>query len=49
MMRFVFSQQFLASSISYALPIAFAALAALISKKAGIVSINIEGRCLCPR
>ena len=43
MMQFVFSQQFLASSISYALPIAFAALAALISKKAGIVSINIEG------
>ena len=43
MINFIFSQQFLLSSISYALPIAFAALAALISKKANIVSINIEG------
>ena len=43
MMGFIFSQQFLSSSISYALPIAFAALAALISKKANLVSINIEG------
>ena len=43
MINFIFSQQFLISSISYALPIAFAALAALISKKANIVSINIEG------
>lgn len=43
MIEFIFSRQFLSSSISYALPIAFAALAALISKKANIVSINIEG------
>ncbi len=43
MIGFIFSERFLSSSISYALPIMFAALAALISKKANIVSINIEG------
>lgn len=43
MLEFIFSQSFLAASISYALPIIFAAYAALISNKAGIVNINIEG------
>jgi len=43
MIEFVFSESFLTSSISYALPIIFAAFAALISNKANIISINIEG------
>lgn len=43
MISFIFSENFLTSSISYALPIIFAAFAALISTKANIVSINIEG------
>ena len=43
MISFIFSENFLNSSISYALPIIFAAFAALISNKANIVSINIEG------
>ena len=43
MISFIFSENFLNSSISYALPIIFAAFAALISDKANIVSINIEG------
>lgn len=43
MISFIFSENFLTSSISYALPIIFAAFAALISNKANIVSINIEG------
>ena len=43
MISFIFSENFLNSSISYALPLIFAAFAALISNKANIVSINIEG------
>ena len=43
MFEFLFSESFLASSVSYALPIVFAAYGALISNKAGIVNINIEG------
>ncbi|MGV8050597.1 MAG: ABC transporter permease [Anaerolineaceae bacterium] len=43
MLDFVFSTEFLISSIAYAMPIVFAALAALISKKAGTLNINIEG------
>lgn len=43
MFEFIFSESFLASSVSYALPIVFAAYGALISNKAGIVNINIEG------
>ena len=43
MIEFIFSENFLNSAVSYALPIIFAAFAALISNKANIVSINIEG------
>ena len=43
MLKFIFSETFLAASISFALPIIFAALAALISNKAGTININIEG------
>ena len=43
MLQFIFSESFLVSSVSYALPIIFAAYAALISNKAGIININIEG------
>lgn len=41
--KFIFSETFLISSIAYALPIVFAALAALISNKAGVLNINVEG------
>jgi len=40
---FIFSETFLLSSFSYAMPIIFAALAAHISKKAGMLNINVEG------
>ena len=43
MLEFIFSENFLTSSICYALPIIFAAYAALISNKAGIINIKIEG------
>lgn len=43
MFKFIFSEGFLASSVSYALPIVFAAYGALVSNKAGILNINIEG------
>ncbi len=43
MIDFLFSETFLISSITCALPILFAAFAALISNRAGIVNINIEG------
>lgn len=43
MLEFIFSENFLTSSICYALPIIFAAYADLISNKAGIININIEG------
>lgn len=43
MLRFIFSEQFLISTILFATPIIFAALGALVSKKAGILNINIEG------
>lgn len=43
MLDFIFSENFLVCAISYALPIVFAAYAALISNKAGIININIEG------
>jgi len=43
MLKFIFSEDFLLNSINFALPIVFAAFAALISNKAGIVNINIEG------
>lgn len=43
MLEFIFSESFLVSSVMFALPIVFAAFAALISNRAGIVNINIEG------
>ena len=43
MLSFIFSEKFLVSSVAFAIPIIFAAFAALISNKAGIVNINIEG------
>lgn len=43
MTNFLFSETFLTSSVTCALPILFASLAALISNRAGIVNINIEG------
>lgn len=43
MLAFIFSENFFASAIMFALPIAFAALGALISGKANILNINIEG------
>lgn len=43
MLKFIFSENFLASSIMFALPILFASFAALISNKAGMLNINIEG------
>lgn len=43
MIKFIFSDTFLVSSITYALPIIFASLGALISNKAGTLNINIEG------
>lgn len=43
MLDWLFSESFLTSSISYAIPIIFAAYASLISNKAGISAINIEG------
>lgn len=39
----LFSEEFLYTSIQLTIPILFAALAALISNKAGILNINIEG------
>ncbi|MBQ0126351.1 MAG: ABC transporter permease [Clostridiales bacterium] len=43
MTEFIFSEEFLQRSVVFALPILFAAFAALISNRAGIVNINIEG------
>lgn len=43
MLDFIFSENFLLSSVIFALPIIFAGFAALISNRAGIVNINIEG------
>lgn len=43
MVEFIFSETFITSSIVFSLPILFAALAALISNKANILNINIEG------
>jgi len=43
MIDFIFSETFLVSSLAYAMPIIFAGLAAYISKKAGLLNINIEG------
>lgn len=43
MTAFIFSEEFLQRSVVFALPILFAAFAALISNRAGIVNINIEG------
>ena len=43
MFNFIFSESFISSSIIFAMPIIYAALAALISNKAGILNINIEG------
>lgn len=43
MLRFIFSENFLYSAILFSLPIMFAAFAALISNKAGMININIEG------
>ncbi|OQA77762.1 MAG: Ribose transport system permease protein RbsC [Tenericutes bacterium ADurb.Bin239] len=43
MLKFIFSEQFLISTILFATPILFASFAALISKKAGILNINVEG------
>lgn len=43
MFKFIFSEQFLISTILFATPILFSSYGALISKKAGILNINIEG------
>ena len=43
MLDWLFSETFLAGIISYAIPIIFAAYASLVSNKAGIAAINIEG------
>jgi simple sugar transport system permease protein len=43
MLKFIFSEEFLNSTILFSMPILFAAMAALISNKAGILNINIEG------
>jgi ABC-type uncharacterized transport system permease subunit len=43
MWEFIFSENFLIWSIAYSIPLIFAAFSALISRKAGILSINIEG------
>lgn len=43
MIKFIFSEQFIVSMILFATPILFAALGALVSKKAGILNINVEG------
>ncbi len=43
MWNFIFSETFLVNSLAYAIPIIFAAFAALISNKSGELSINIEG------
>lgn len=43
MIEFILSTTFLVSSVTYALPIIFASLAALISNKAGTLNINVEG------
>ncbi len=43
MLDWIFSESFLVNVIAYAIPIIFASYAALISNKAGISAINIEG------
>ena len=43
MLDWIFSESFLMNIIAYAIPIIFAACASLISNKAGISAINIEG------
>ena len=43
MLEWIFSESFLMNVIAYAIPIIFAAYASLISNKAGISAINIEG------
>lgn len=43
MFKFIFSETFISSSIFFAVPVIFAAMGALISNKAGILNINIEG------
>jgi simple sugar transport system permease protein len=43
MIEFIFSEQFLSQSLVFALPILFAAFAALVSNKVGLLNINIEG------
>lgn len=43
MLEWVFSESFLVNVIAYAIPIIFASYASLISNKAGISAINIEG------
>ena len=43
MLEWIFSESFLVNVIAYAIPIIFASYASLISNKAGISAINIEG------
>lgn len=43
MLNWIFSESFLVNVIAYAIPIIFASYASLISNKAGISVINIEG------
>ena len=43
MFEFIASTEFLRSTLLFATPIMFAALAALVSNKAGILNINVEG------
>ena len=47
MLELIFSESFARDVLSYAIPIMFAALASLISVKAGISAINIEGAMSC--
>ena len=43
MLEYLFSEAFLLSCVTAALPILFAGFAALISNKVGLLNINIEG------
>ena len=43
MLEWIFSESFLVNVLAYAIPIIFASYASLISNKAGISAINIEG------
>mgnify|MGYP001197024558 FL=1 len=42
-LQMIASEEFIFTSLSLTIPILFAAMAALVSEKAGISNINIEG------